>query len=149
MENMNKIVVIVTFCFFALAILFFTDSYDVWKNSVPEPIFGSIEHRRPFSFGPGTHYELILYSGVKGWENKYIPKWKTCNKLKGRYHELVNSEIDAQGVVEMFVVLGDTYFFVFVRENSKTSSIVRLHEWDDDYNFSDFSSEDILRKLCY
>ena len=139
---------IITCCVFVLITFIFLDRYKVQKNLIPSPLFTSVDHVRPISFGPGTHYELTVYSGVQGWDKEYSPKWAICRKLKGRYFELVSSVIEAQANMEVFFLLGENYFFLFVRRNGDSSSIVRLHEWDDDYNFYDYSAGKFVRKVC-
>jgi hypothetical protein len=116
------------------------------KSEYPEPIYDSKETDRPFTFGPGTHTDLTIYKNVSGWVGGREPDWMQCEDLRADYLDFIREHqtIRASGI-SIHLFSGEQWMTTLIKSEFETTTLFRIHEWDDDANYI---TEDIFGNLC-
>jgi hypothetical protein len=101
------------------------------------------------TFGPGTHYTLIIYYGSNTHLINGGIVWVKCEALQRRYASLIESYSKLLGesrVNQVAVVSGPLFNNVFVKLDVDHSVWFEINEWDEDFSID--RESDASRLVC-
>lgn len=115
----------------------------------PEPVYETKQVHRPFTFGPGSHREVVVYNNVKGWVGGQEPDWIACKSLGSHYKKMLDKHIDFENEgVQIYFFFGKTWISRFIKFYDQKTTVIKITEWDDHSNYDVDDLQNMMNFMC-